>query len=142
MSRLIMGISGAVALSLISGAAELARGRDLAPVTGHNAHVTQALSLSFHSATEGVSSVNRASKADRITGAAGSPAKTRTISLKLDGFSETTFLVRIPVAAANPPAAAPMPVKPVFGKPMLACEPVVSVLTEVAKRLEPGRCVT
>jgi hypothetical protein len=24
----------------------------------------------------------------------------------------------------------------------VACEPVVSVLTEVAKQLEPGRCVT
>ena len=27
-------------------------------------------------------------------------------------------------------------------KPTLACEPVVSVLTEIAKRLQPGRCIT
>jgi hypothetical protein len=142
MSRLMMGISGALALSLISGAAELARGRDLSPVTGSRTPVTQALSLSSRSSTEGTSSVNHGSKADRVAGPAGSPAATRTISLKLDGFSDTTFLVRIPTAVANPPAAAPAPVKPVIGKPMLACEPVVSVLTEVARRLEPGRCVT
>jgi hypothetical protein len=32
-----------------------------------------------------------------------------------------------------------------FAKPgdrKVACEPVVSVLTEVAKQLQPGRCVT
>jgi hypothetical protein len=143
MSRLIMGISSALALSLISGAAEFARGRDLSAVTGSHTPITQALSLSFHSSNGGTSPVNRGSKADRVAGPAGSPAATRTISLKLDGFSDTTFLVRIPEAVANPPAVAPAPpVKPVFGRPMLACEPVVSVLTEVAKRLEPGRCVT
>jgi hypothetical protein len=27
-------------------------------------------------------------------------------------------------------------------KTTLACEPMVSVLTEIAKRLQPGRCVT
>jgi hypothetical protein len=27
-------------------------------------------------------------------------------------------------------------------KATAACEPVVSVLTEVAKRLQPGRCIT
>jgi hypothetical protein len=28
------------------------------------------------------------------------------------------------------------------GRTAVACEPVVSVLTEVAKLLQPGRCVT
>ena len=28
------------------------------------------------------------------------------------------------------------------GRRMVACEPVVSVLTEIAKTLQPGRCVT
>jgi hypothetical protein len=27
-------------------------------------------------------------------------------------------------------------------KATVACEPVVSVLTDIAKRLQPGRCVT
>jgi len=32
--------------------------------------------------------------------------------------------------------------KPGDRKMTVACEPVVSVLTEVAKLLQPGRCVT
>lgn len=140
MSRLIMGISGALALSLISGVAEFARGRDLPSVAGNFTPITQALALSSRAPAGVTSSVNRGSKADRVARPTGSPATTRTISLRLDGFSDTTFLVRIPVAIANPPTIAPAPAKPAIGRPMVACEPVVSVLTEVAKRLEPGRC--
>jgi hypothetical protein len=36
----------------------------------------------------------------------------------------------------------PEPSKPTATKRAIACEPPVSVLTEVAKLLEPGRCVT
>ena len=140
MSRLITGISGVLALSLISGAAEFARGRDLSSVAGNLTPITQALALASRSSADVTSSVNRGSKADRAASPAGSPATTRTISLRLNAFSDTTFLVRIPVALANPPAVAPAPVRPAIGRPMVACEPVVSVLTEVAKRLEPGRC--
>ena len=140
MSRLITGISGVLAVSLVSGAAEFARGRDLSAVTGNLAPITQALALSSRSSADVTASVNRGSKADRAAAPARSPATTRTISLRLDAFSDTTFLVRIPAAIANPPAVAPAPVKPVIGRPMQACEPVVSALTEVAKRLEPGRC--
>jgi hypothetical protein len=138
MSRLIAGISGALALSLISGAAEFARGRDLAAVAGNQTPSTQSLSLSSDSASEGTS-VNRGSKADRVAALAGSPASTRTVSLKLDAFSDTTFLIRIPVAASNPPARAPA--RPAIRKLMVACEPVVSLLAEAAKQLQPGRCV-
>lgn len=138
MSQLIIGISGALALSLISGAAELARGRDLYPVAGNSAPITQALSLSSHRSAEGEPSVNRGSKADRAAPVVGSPASTRTVSLRLDSFSDTSFLIRLPVAVVSPPA----PAKPAIRWPMVACEPVVSMLTEVAKRLQPGRCVT
>jgi hypothetical protein len=88
--------------------------------------------------TAGSLAVNRASKADRAAKLAWSPAQTRTIALRLDGFSDTSFLLRVP--AAN--AAAPAPAKPGNRKLTVACEPVVSVLTEVAKLLQPGRCVT
>lgn len=143
MSRLIMGISGAFALSLASGAAisaaaEFTRGRDLSPIAGNSTPTTQGLSLS--GSAEGAPSVNRGSKADRAAAVAGSPASSRTISLQLEAFSDTTFLVRIPAAAANSPAA--VPARPAVRRLMVACEPVVSVLTEVAKRLQPGRCVT
>jgi hypothetical protein len=139
MSRFIAGISGALALSLISGAAEFARGRDLAAVAGNHTPSTQSLSLSSGSPSKG-GSVNRGSKADRVAALAGSPASTQTVSLKLDAFSDTTFLVRIPVAASNRPAAR-APAGPAIRKPMVACEPMVSPLTEVAKQLQPGRCV-
>ena len=140
MSRLLTGISGVLALSLITGVAEFARGRDLSSVSGNPAPVTQALALSSPSLADVAASVNRGSKADRAASPADSHATTRTISLRLDAFSDTTFLVRIPVAIANPRAVAPAPVKPAIGRRMVACEPVVSVLTDVAKQLEPGRC--
>ncbi len=141
MSRLIMGISGALTLSLISGAAELARGRDLSPAIGSFAPTAQAHPLSSSSLVDGISSVNRASKSDRAAALAGSPASTQTVSLKLEASSDMSILVRIPVAAAaGSPGAAPA--KPAIRKLMVACEPAVSVLNEVAKRLEPGRCLS
>jgi hypothetical protein len=133
MSRLTTGISGAIALVLISGAAQFALGRDLG--------MSPADQLSSGSPAADASAVNRGAKADRATGAAGSPAVTRTVSLKLSGFSDTTFLLRVPVTSATP-AAVSSTAKRVAPKPAVACEPMVSVLTEVAKQLEPGRCVT
>jgi hypothetical protein len=137
MSRLTTGISGAIALVLISGAAQFALGRDL----GQDLGMSPADELSSGSPAAGASAVNRGGKADRATGPAGSPAVTRTVSLKLSGFSDTTFLLRVPVTSATP-AAVSSAAKRVAPKPAVACEPMVSVLTEVAKQLEPGRCVT
>jgi hypothetical protein len=136
MSRLTTGISGVLALSVISCAAQLASGRDLLPAAADQGQVDQpAASLSSSAA------VNRGAKADRAAGPAGSPAPTRTVSLKLDGFSATSFLLRIPLVDANR-SIGRTPAKVGAGRPMVACEPVVSVLTEVANRLQPGRCVT
>ncbi|HMH63316.1 MAG TPA: hypothetical protein VK561_18805 [Bradyrhizobium sp.] len=91
--------------------------------------------------------INRAAKADRADGAVGSAASTRTISLRQDVLTDTSVLIRVlirlPVtqeARNNVPA--PAVVKPQAKKVTVACEPPVSVLTEVAKRLEPGRCIT
>lgn len=141
MSRLIAGISGVLALSLISGAAEFALGRDLPPAAEYaEYHAPMSSSMSSSSPVEGAPSINRGSKADRAAGPAGSPALMRTISLQLTAFSDTTFLVRIPVAAGTPPATR-APARSTIRRSMVACEPVVSVLTEVAKQLEPGRCV-
>ncbi|WP_298257513.1 hypothetical protein [Bradyrhizobium sp.] len=148
MSRLIMGITSVVALSLVSGAAEFARGRDLPLIAGNlaagrHAPITQGISISSNVSREGASRVNRASKADRAATQVGVVASTRTVSLQLNGFADTSFLVRIPVAIASPPAAA-APTEPaaIRSKLAVACEPVVSILTDVAKRLGPGRCIT
>jgi hypothetical protein len=146
MSRLITGISGALALSLISGAAVFASSRDLNRDLGRGLsavagdHTTSAQSPS--SSAGDMSLVNRGSKADRAAGPAGSPASARTVSLQLNGVLDTTFVVRIPVTAANPPAASSFPARPAIRRPMVACEPAVSVLVEGAKKFQPGSCVT
>ena len=129
MSRLTIGILGVIAVSLSVGAAQLALGRDLS-----GARQDQAGDVAD-------AAVNRAAKSDRGV-ALASPADTRTIALKLSGFSDTSFLVRIPVAngAGNP--VPPFVIKSGNPRAMVACEPVVSTLTDVARQLQPGRCVT
>ena len=131
MSQLSRGILGAIAISLTLGAA-LAANRDLGG--------TQASAVTSEA-------INRAAKADRADGAAGSAAPTRTISLRLDALTATSVLIRLPVTQVNGKEArnnvpAPPVAKPQVRKTTVACEPPVSVLAEVAKRLEPGRCVT
>jgi len=125
-SHVIFSIA-ATALTL--GVVPLALGRDL--YTGS-------------AATAQPGQVNRAAKADRAAGVVRSTVPMRTIALPLHGFSDTSVLIRIPVAQAAPTSApARSLLKPPAGaKPMVACEPVVSTLTEVARKLGPGRCVT
>ena len=137
MSQLSRGIFGAIAVSLTFGAA-LAAGRDLAEIQ-NPAGNSQVVNTS--------EAINRAAKADRADGVVGSAAPTRTISLRQDVLTDTSVLIRVlirlPVmqeARNNVPA--PAVVKPQAKKVTVACEPPVSVLTEVAKRLEPGRCIT
>jgi hypothetical protein len=141
MSRLTTGISGVIALSVISCAARLALGHDFTPAARDHTQIDQRLSSSFTSLAAGARAVNRGAKADRAAGPAGSPAQTRTVSVKHDGFSATTFLLRVPPADGNSSSEAPS-AKPGTRKPMVACEPVVSILTEVFNQLQPGRCVT
>ena len=59
--------------------------------------------------------VNRAGKTDRLADLKPFAVPTKTVSMRLNDLADTS---------------------------VLACEPVVSALTEVAKLLEPGRCVT
>jgi hypothetical protein len=131
MKQLSKRILGVVAISLAFGA--VAWGRDLVAVPQSNA------STAGPAITE--AAINRTAKADRAA-AVAAPSQTRTISLRLDALSDTSVLVRIPVAkeARNVPAAPLM--KSGDRKVAVACEPPVSVLSEVAKLLQPGRCVT
>jgi hypothetical protein len=143
MSRLATGILGTIALSLTLGAAQFASGRDLSEAA-QGPLAQDRLENAFQEPLAAVGvAVNRVAKASRVASVAGSPAQTRTISLRLDGFSNTSFLVRVPVASgAGTPTSSLSGSKPGNRKLTVACEPVVSVLTEVAKLLEPGRCVT
>lgn len=127
---LFKGILGASAVSLTFGAVQLASGRDLG-------RASQAPVLQVSLLSAGAGSINRAAKADRLAGISASAGRTQTISLRLDGLSDTSVLVRLPVAHAARDTSFAKP-----GDRKVACELVVSVLTEIAKQLEPGRCVT
>lgn len=97
--------------------------------------------------------VNRVMKADRIASAA-SPGGL-TLSFKVPSIPETSVLMRVPPgetadALRNAPASTtgkasskgPSDRSTSSGQRPVACEPVVSVLTAVARQLEAGRCVT
>ena len=132
MSQIFKAFFVFLAGSATFGAVQLASGHDLA-------------GLRQRAATALDSDVNRSAKADRGALRAASNL-TETITIRAVGLDDTSVIVRIPVVkeeARNRPA----PVKPEGPKPSpskttIACEPPVSVLTEVAKLLQPGRCVT
>jgi hypothetical protein len=132
MSQLSRAVFGTIAVSLTLGAVQFAAGRDL--IRPNNpAGTSQA--------------VNRVAKADRADAVLGSRAATQTISLRLDALADTSVLIRMPAAKATDKqtrngSPAPSLTKSGDRKATVACEPPVSVLTEVAKRLQPGRCIT
>ncbi|HLX15611.1 MAG TPA: hypothetical protein VKS24_10440 [Bradyrhizobium sp.] len=134
MLQLTTGILGAIALSLTLGAAQFASGRDLPDPTSSYAL--------FGPEPAGGIAVNRAAKADRAAGLAGSPARSQTIALRVNGVSDRSLLVRVPVTNEAASPSSPAAIRPGNRKPIVACEAVVSLLTEVAKQLQPGRCVT
>jgi hypothetical protein len=123
---LFKGIFAASAVALTSGAVQFASGRDLGRVSQ--------VAVSQVSAGN---DINRSAKADRVAGALASAGRTQTILLRLEGVSDTSVLVRVPIAQAARDTSFAKP-----GERKVACEPVVSVLTEVAKQLAPGRCLT
>ena len=121
MSQKFKAFFAVFAVAATFGAVQLASGHDL---TG----------LRQLASNAPASEVNRAAKADR---AASKVAQSQTV-----GLDDTSVVVRIPVvkeAVRNRPA---VPSKPGSSKNAIACEPPVSVLTEVAKLLQPGRCIT
>jgi hypothetical protein len=133
MSKIFSGILGTLAVSLSLGAAQYASGSDLVGLARQSTAVAQPTPQA---------TINREAKADRAD-APTNALQTRTISVSVDGLSDTSILVRVPVARKEARNTSPAPVlakQPVART--VACEPVVSVLTEVAKQLQPGRCVT
>lgn len=121
------------------GAVQLASGHDLAdrwqaiadqPVQTTGRHVV-------------THNVNRTGKSDRLAEQKQETAPTRTVSVRLNDLADTSVLLRVPAAIETGNAAKPMTTLLKSGrKPTIACEPMVSSLTEVAKLLQPGRCVT
>jgi len=121
MSKTVRGIIiAAVAITLSLGAGPLASGSDLTRIGFPTAPL--------------VHDINRSAKSDRAHGVSQlQPGRTVSVNLQ-----DRSILVRIPAERASQnlfsPAGSP--------RAMVACEPMVSVLTDVAKLLQPGRCVT
>ena len=135
-SRFAKGIFGASVLSLTFAA--VAYGRDLIQQDGISALNSSQSEPGGTSAT-----INRTAKADRGARASGASLQTQTVAMRLNDLANTSVLIRVPVArAAGNGAPASLLIKSGEGKPTVACEPPVSVLTEIAKRLQPGRCMT
>ena len=129
MSQIFKAILAALAVTAGFGAVQFASGRDLT-------------ALRQIASTAPTNDINRAGKADRAALRAAQ-SQTETVTIRSVGLEDTSVVVRVPVAqdeVRNRPA--PPAAKPVPSKDVIACEPPVSVLTEVAKLLQPGRCVT
>ena len=77
----------------------------------------------------------------RVTGHVAAELLTSRTRMRLNDLADTSVSLRFPSALArnNKP---PTLLRNQSRKPTLACEPVVSALTEVARLLPPGRCVT
>jgi len=130
--RISSGVLGGAAAALALGAIQFAFGSDLrTPNTD---------------SPIAVSTVNRAAKADRVSKPAVSPNESvRIVSFRVHSLADTSVMMRIPIASTKVEALklVAAPSKPSVSRTStVACEPPVSVLTEVAKLLQPGRCIT
>jgi hypothetical protein len=140
MSNMASGILGAVAATLALGAVhlEVASGNDLlGPARRGDA------SLMAPAATQ---AIDRTAKGDRGAVAPVSPDGV-TLSFRLPGIADQSVVMRVPTGAAvealrKTPAPAGLSGNGAPRRQAIACEPVVSTLTAVAKQLEPGRCIT
>lgn len=130
MSHIHKGILAAIAIALTCGASQFAAGEDL--------------TVGMRSAQAPEQGVNRTAKTDRAAITAEPVAPTKTVSIHVDRFPETSILVRIPAKheARGNATQAPVQLKSGAAKPAVGCEPVVSVLSEMAKQLPPGRCIS
>lgn len=96
------------------------------------------------STTLAAASINRLAKADRSE-ISPNAAKGRTLTFQLPELPGMTVAVRVWEAVGMTSAPQPVAASKRTGekrRQTVACEGVVSALTEVAKHLEPGRCVT
>ncbi|MCK1542656.1 hypothetical protein IVA98_01445 [Bradyrhizobium sp. 160] len=144
MSQTQKAFLGAVAIAATLGAVQLASGHDLADRWQAVADIPS------HSTNYAPShNVNRTGKADRLGEIKPAPVPTRTVSMRLNDLADTSVLLRVPAVIETGNAKPPVllqnqnqSLQKARSKPTIACEPMVSSLTEIAKLLQPGRCVT
>ncbi|WP_441230407.1 hypothetical protein AB7828_13545 [Tardiphaga sp. 215_C5_N2_1] len=135
MSKVSSLVLGMVAGATMFGAIQYASGNDLRGTL-------------TDSDTAASSGVNRAAKGDRASLITTQNEQSQTLSFRVQGLSDTSVLLRMgvaPVVAPTKNEAVNIRPLPMNAKPQRAavgCEPPVSVLSEMAKMLQPGRCVT
>lgn len=140
---LASGMMGAAAVTLALGAVHLERaaGNDLGGAVQRG---DASVGLARATGETSESNVNRSAKADRDTMVARTGGV--TLSFKVPGVPDASVAVRVPAGEADALRKSPANMgseKNSAAEPRaIACEPVVSVLTAVAKQLAPGRCVT
>ena len=115
---------------------EIASGRSLESIAPNDARLRTGTSL----AADGI---NRLAKGDRAEVSLSS-TEGRTITFKHPDLPSTTVAVRLwETVGLAKGRTAPKGVKgPAKAKQAVACEGLVSALTEVAKHLDAGRCIT
>jgi hypothetical protein len=93
--------------------------------------------------TDAVPQIERAGKGDRLT-TPSVPGQNLTVSFRLPGADSSVMMrVLLPASgSATDHKTSPPADRASTGKRMVACEPSVSVLTSVAKLLQPSRCIT
>jgi hypothetical protein len=126
MSQIRKAFLGVLAIGLTIGAVQFASGHDLGDRWQTGSERSDHI-------------VNRAGKADYLAAPKPLAVQTETVSLRLNDQADTSVLMRVPSAQAR---MARTPLWNQSRKPTVACEPMVSTLTEVARLLQPGRCVT
>jgi hypothetical protein len=135
MSKVSSLVLGMVAGATMFGAIQYASGNDLRGTLTDSDKVAS-------------SDVNRAAKGDRASLITTQNEQSQTLSFRVQGLSDTSILLRMgvaPVVAPTKNEAVNIRPLPMNAKPQRAavgCEPPVSVLSEMAKMLQPGRCVT
>lgn len=155
MSHLSKGVLGLIAASLALGGVQFGMASDngLARAIRGDARLWQNEQVD---GARVVAAINRSAKADRLL-TPTSQSGMVTLAFQLPGLKDTLVAMRLPVSEAGRlrPSLATEVARDVARsggrdvsktsvrrKTTVACEPVVSVLTEVAKQLEPGRCIT
>jgi hypothetical protein len=138
------------AAALTAGAAQLALGHDL----GHNLagnllagdlgrNLLSGTAMSAADASGAGGDVNRIAKGDRMVIVGRAAGESQTVSVRVGDLANTSVLIRLNSMARRDPQQKAPAVSPAnAAKKTFACEPTVSLLTEVAKQLAPARCLT
>jgi hypothetical protein len=150
MSKVSSLVVGLVSGAAMFGAIQYASGNDLSgsSLRGTLTERDTAIPSPFAAVTP---AVNRTAKTDRDSAPANLD-QGRTLSFQVYGLTDTSVLLRLAGTAPKSGSEKVQPEKPASTKAIpidnkprkatVACEPPVSMLTEVARSLQPGRCVT